>query len=129
MSLSNFDDAIYLEDLLYINKMRKNQEEKQYLGGTVSIKDIILYEVCFPFDGIYQGFTHLLSAHIPSGEDILDLMTMETLEEEAKIAVKEGKVKNMNEFWEAYKLCLDNPKLIKYRELSKEETRKVYGFT
>ena len=52
-------------------------------------------------------------------------MTMEKLEREAKIAIKSGKVESMNEFWKAYTLCLDNPKLIKYRALSKEEARKL----
>jgi hypothetical protein len=69
----------------------------------------------------------VLSAHIPAGEDILDLITMEELKEEAEKAIKSGKVKTLNEFWEAYKLCLQQPELIRYRALTQEETRNLYG--
>jgi hypothetical protein len=126
MNSLNEQGTIGLSDLLYINKMKKNKEEKR-LNGVVSITNVHVYEVCFPLNGLYHSIRYVLSAHIPAGEDILDLITMEELKEEAEKAIKSGKVKTLNEFWEAYKLCLQQPELIRYRALTQEETRNLYG--
>lgn len=111
-----------LESILYARKLEKNREKHEdEEESLIPLSEVGIYEVSFPFDNRYLIAGYMLSGHEPEGEDFLDLTPMENLKQQGKELVKEGKIGTIEDFWKAFCSCRENPNLIKYRKLSKEE--------
>lgn len=115
-----------MKELLTINKMRRNKEEKQ--NGYSKITDLVLYEVSIPLNGLHHNIRYLISGHTPTGCDVFDLMTVQDVKQLGEEAIAQGRVESLNEFWEAYQLCLHRPELIKYKAIPKKTASKQLGF-
>lgn len=88
------------------------------------------YRVSFPFNNSYFVAGYTLSEGEPIEEDLLEIMSMSELRERAfrEKALKldnEGKIKSMDDLWNAYTECRINPSLIKCSPLSIEESKRI----
>ena len=119
-----------IERILFVNKMRKNKEERPSEDGYVTIKDLGVYETSILCDDEWVPIAYMESALPPRGQDQFDL----TPEMEIAKRVEEigadldayGRFTS-DDFWSAYQQALKDDTRIRYRLMSDAEVEEVFG--
>ena len=119
-----------VEQILFVNKMRKNKEERPSENGYVTIKDLGVYETSILCDDEWVPIAYMESALPPRGQDQLDLTPSMEI---AKRVVEIGEDREVycratsDDLWSAYQQALKDDTRIRYRLLGDAEVKELFG--
>ena len=119
-----------VEQILFVNKMRKNKEERPSEDGYVTIKDLGVYETSILCDDEWVPIAYMESALPPRWQDQFDLTPSMEI---AKRVVEIGEDREVycrvtsNDLWSAYQQALKDDTRIRYRLLGDAEVKELFG--
>ena len=119
-----------VEQILFVNKMRKNKEERPSENGYVTIKDLGVYETSILCDDEWVPIAYMESALPPRGQDQFDLTPSMEI---AKRVVEIGEDREVycratsDDLWSAYQQALKDDTRIRYRLLGDAEVKELFG--
>tara|TARA_B100000674_G_C37617393_1_gene812693 strand:+ start:215 stop:619 length:405 start_codon:yes stop_codon:yes gene_type:complete len=119
-----------VERILFLNKMRKNKEERPSENGYVTIKDLGVYETSILCDDEWVPIAYMESALPPRGQDQFDLTPSIEI---AKRVVEIGEDREVycratsDDLWSAYQQALKDDTRIRYRLLGDAEVKELFG--
>ena len=119
-----------VERILFLNKMRKNKEERPSENGYVTIKDLGVYETSILCDDEWVPIAYMESALPPRGQDQFDLTpTMEISKRVVEIG-EDSEVycrATSDDLWSACQQALKDHTRIRYRLLGDAEVKELFG--
>ena len=119
-----------VEQILFVNKMRKNKEERPSENGYVAMKDLGVYATSILCDDEWVPIAYMESALPPRGQDQFDLTPSMEI---AKRVVEIGEDREVycratsDDLWSAYQQALKDDTRIRYRLLGDAEVKELFG--
>ena len=119
-----------IERILFVNKMRKNKEERPAEDGYVTIKDLGVYETSILCDDEWVPIAYMESALPPRGQDQFDLTPSMEIAKRVVEIWEDGEVycrATSDDLWSAYQQALKDDTRIRYRLLGDAEVKELFG--